>query len=143
MVSRHVRSQSGAAGFTLVELLIVLVVIGLLITVAVPSYRGFRTRAADHSAKAIIRAATPAANSYALDNNGTATDSDSNAATTGFQGMTTARLRAIDRGIPSTLTVYGAKTTATAFCLRTTQQGRAWSALGPGLVSFKNNTTCT
>ena len=57
--------------------------------------------------------------------------------------MTTAFLVKIDKGIPSTLTVYATKTTTTAYCLRTTQSGRSWSALGPGASFFKNNTTCT
>ncbi len=127
----------------MIELLVVLVVIGILLALAMPSYRGFRTRAADNTAKQIIRAAMPAANAYGLDNIGSATDADSNAATTGYQGMTTTQLRKIDRGIPSTLTVYATKTTTTAYCLSTTQSARSWSALAPGSVSFKNNTTCT
>ncbi len=143
MVLKYLRVGQNNEGFTLLEVLIVLVVIGILVAVAVPSYMGFRTRAADSTAKAIIRAAMPAANAYGLDNNGTASDADGNAATRGFQGMTTARLRTIDRGVPSSLTVYAAKTTVTTYCLRTTQSGRAWSALAPGSLVFKNNTTCT
>jgi type IV pilus assembly protein PilA len=132
-------------GFTLVELIIVLIVISVLMAIAVPSYLGYRQRAADTSAKQNIRAASSAAESYRADNTGQASDVDGSAATSGYQGMTTARLRLYDRGIKTALTVYATKTTVTAYCLRITVSGRAWSALGPGLVasSYKNNTTCT
>lgn len=118
-------------GFTLVELLVVLIVIGILILIAVASYLGFRERAADAAAKANLRAAIPAVEAYY-----------SNGST--YVGMDATALRAIDTGLSPSLTVVS--TTDSTFCLTDEVSGKRWSVLGPGPrvpVDYFESGTCS
>ena len=116
-------------GFTLIELLVVIIIIGILLAIAVPSYLGFRDRAANNAMKANLRAALPSAEAYYADNGS-------------YTGMTKAALTAIDGGISTTLTVASAS--AAAYCLADTDGSHPWSVAGPGAssTSYKNNLTC-
>jgi type IV pilus assembly protein PilA len=130
-MSQRIRTRlgDGEHGFTVIELLVVIIIIGILLAIALPSYLGFRDRAANNSAKANLRAALPAAEAYHLDN-GT------------YVGMESADLVAIDSVVSPTLEVASA--TATSFCLTDTVSGKTWSVVGPSPMSadFKNNATC-
>lgn len=63
------RSQS-ESGFTLVELLVVMLILGLLAAIAVPSFFNQRDKARDADAKAGVRTAQTAMETYATDNGG-------------------------------------------------------------------------
>ena len=117
---KRIRSRldgNAEQAFTLIELLVVIIIIGILLAIAVPSYLGFRDRAADNAVKTNLRAALPSADAYYADN-GAYTDMDA------------ADLVAIDSSVSPTLTV--ASVTASTYCLTDTVSGKTWSVAGPG-----------
>jgi type IV pilus assembly protein PilA len=88
MVQKFRERSNGEGGFTLVELLVVMLILGLLAAIAIPSFFNQRDKAKDADAKAGVRTAQTAIESYATDNGGS------------YLGATAANLEAIE----STLT---------------------------------------
>jgi type IV pilus assembly protein PilA len=64
-------------GFTLIELMVVVMIIAILIAIAIPSFLGFRRNAQDRSVQSDLRTVLLAENAYFLENNAfTAADAD-------------------------------------------------------------------
>jgi type IV pilus assembly protein PilA len=130
---KRIRSRldgNSEQGFTLIELLVVIIIIGILLAIAVPSYLGFRDRAANNAAKAHLREALPAAEAYYADNGA-------------YTSMDAAALVAVDSGISPTLDVASAD--ARRYCLTDTVDGKTWSVAGPepSSTDFYNSNNCT
>lgn len=85
----RVRAQS-ESGFTLVELLVVMLILGLLAAIAIPAFFNQRTKAQDAEAKTTAKTTQTAMETYATDNNGS------------YVGANSTTLRAIEPTIPTT-----------------------------------------
>jgi type IV pilus assembly protein PilA len=104
-------------GFTLVEMLAVMIVMAVLLAVAVGFQTGARTRAGDAAATSNLRVAVPAIHSYYADNDT-------------YAGMSLAGLQSTYSPGVQGIEVLSAG--ATSYCVRAVVEGRTWYQRGPG-----------
>lgn len=64
------RNFKGQSGFSLIELLVVVLIIGILAAIAIPSFVGQKAKAQDAGGKVMARTAQTAMESYATNNAG-------------------------------------------------------------------------
>jgi prepilin-type N-terminal cleavage/methylation domain-containing protein len=134
------RRLASEDAFTLVELTIVLLILGILLTIAVPSYLSFKDNASKTAAKADVRNALRSIIAYSADNYPNSPNDPDPATSTqdnGFDGMQLSNLAtkydasiSTVPGAPFVLNPAGFTGTTTDFCL-TAAVGR-WIAVQHG-----------
>jgi prepilin-type N-terminal cleavage/methylation domain-containing protein len=107
-------------GFTLIELMIVLIIVGILTMIALPSYFAFRNRANDAAAKSNVAVIANTISAYYQDNKT-------------FVGMTLAGLKSTyDQSIDASKYVLPSPDlSATGYCVQSTSATRTWRKDGP------------
>jgi prepilin-type N-terminal cleavage/methylation domain-containing protein len=138
LVERIQRRLAGEEGFTLVELTIVLLILGILLTIAVPSYLSFKDKSYKTAAKADVAQAMRSVISFGSDNYpNSPNDPDASTSDSGYTGLDLAPLAtkydasiSTTPGAPYVVNPVGFAGSSTDFCLTATA-GR-WIAVQHG-----------
>jgi len=115
-------TKKNEQGFTLIELMIVIAIIGILAAIAIPQFSAYRTRSFNAAGAADLRNAATAQEAYFVDNQAyTATAATLQGATYGLY---------LSANV--TLTVTGATTSGYTMTAYHSSGDATWSLTGPG-----------
>jgi prepilin-type N-terminal cleavage/methylation domain-containing protein len=133
----HRSALAGETGFTLVELLVSLAIVGVLLVIAVPAYLNFQEKSQSTAALSEVREVIPSANAYYVENNS-------------FTGMTPHSLRS---GYDSGLTISNGNSTGIvsadaegngqSYCISAVADGHWAHYSGPGGTVIADPSTVT
>jgi type IV pilus assembly protein PilA len=113
MLKRLRQIVSSESGFTLVEILVVILIIGILAAIAIPAFLSQTSKASDAAAKTQVGTLEVAEKSYAIEHNGS------------FAGGTLAELQKIEPTLKDTSTATAAvvKSELDVFEVQSTAKG--------------------
>jgi type IV pilus assembly protein PilA len=113
-IRQRLRDTAGdESGISLVEVLVVIMIIGMIAAIGVPSFACEKTRAEDASSKALARTAAAAMEAYAHDNLGA------------YDGANGTKLNQINSEIPSSVVVATQANCSPDYCYRITTPANA------------------
>jgi type IV pilus assembly protein PilA len=107
LISKLRERTQGESGFTLVELLVVMLIIGLLAAIAIPAFFNQKSKADDTQSKVFARTAETAMETYNTDNSGSYANATAGTATSALN-----KIEPTLNGAGTGLTVDSASTNA-------------------------------
>jgi prepilin-type N-terminal cleavage/methylation domain-containing protein len=122
MMNNVTAARRAEAGFTLIELMVTILIIGVLMTVAIPSFYAVRSRSFGSAAKSIRSTAIKTIEVYNVDQGGT------------YVGANAAALTAIE---PTPIFTDAAGTVERAYVHDTSQNGYTIDVLGKDGVTYR------
>jgi type IV pilus assembly protein PilA len=120
------RLGRGEDGFTLIELMVVVLIIAILIAIAIPTFLGARQRAQDKQAQSNLRNALVTEDEFYTDNQAYSADNAANGALKGLEPqLDWGNLKADQAGVEAsldaandqTVTLRSTSVSGTTFCL--------------------------